>query len=134
MGFTDKLLTGGGVLVAGVVARYFYVEARETARRKSSPLQFTQALPAELFSSLAHEVGRQTKSVDRVSVEGASITIYVRSNSGLTGWTSEIDFNDYGHITGNYWLTSENQKSILPAHYADTLQEKILQRVATPLS
>lgn len=44
MGFRDKLLTGGGVLLLAATARTLYRNAQETARRKNSPLRFDEVL------------------------------------------------------------------------------------------
>ncbi|RYC05751.1 hypothetical protein [Nocardioides zhouii] len=100
MGFIEKLLTGGGVVVTAVMAIAAYREAQETKRRQSSPLSFDDGLPRSDFVEMARDVAKRTQRVDRVEVTGMTVTLYVRSNSGLSEWTAEVDFNDYGRLTG----------------------------------
>ena len=61
-----------------------------------------------------------------------TVTLHVKSNSGLSTWSAELDFNDYGHLTGAYWLSTENTQSIIPKHFADALQEQVRSRVSSP--
>ena len=44
-----------------------------------------------------------------------------RSQSGLTSCDFEIDFNDYWHITGKYWISSENPESSIPKHITQNI-------------
>ena len=55
--------------------------------------------------------------------------IDVRSNSGLTTWSARVDFNDYGHLTGNYWLETDNTESVIPEHFANSMQAEIRTRI-----
>jgi hypothetical protein len=79
--------------------------------------------------AIARDVAKGTPRVEDVVVTGMSVTLFVRSNSGLTTWTAEIDFNDYGHLTGTYWLSTENSASLIPEHFANALQAQIQHRV-----
>lgn len=56
---------------------------------------------------------------------GAKVYGSVRSQSGLTEWDFTIDFNDYGKISGAYWLWSENEDSLIPEYIAKEMQKKI---------
>ena len=49
----------------------------------------------------------------------------VRTQSGLSEWDFKVDFNDYGHITGKYWLSSDNDDSNIPGHVADNMSTMI---------
>lgn len=129
MGVLDKLLTGGGIVVAGLLARSAYQDAQETRRRRASPLCFDEGVTQSEFIALARDVGKRTPRVGDVVVTGMSVTLFVRSNSGLSTWTAEIDFNDYGHLTGTYWLSTENSDSVIPEHFANALQAQIQSRV-----
>jgi hypothetical protein len=40
-----------------------------------------------------------------------------------------LDFNDYGDLTGKYWLSQENYDSDLPQKFARTIQEEIKRRL-----
>jgi hypothetical protein len=45
-----------------------------------------------------------------------TVTLRVGSISGLSTWEAEIGFNHYGHLTGAYWLDTENTDSLIPEH------------------
>lgn len=129
MGFFDKLLVGGGVVLAGALARSWHkdakLEAEEIARRKNSPLHFDDGVSEGVFAAIASDVGRGTTRVQQVTVSGMTVFIEVGSNSGLTTWSAQIDFNDYGHLTGAYWLNSDNSDSLIPRHFANEMQGRI---------
>lgn len=129
MGFFDKVLTGGGIVLAGLIAGSAYGQAQETRRRRSSPLCFDEGVTQTEFIAMAREVARRTPRVKDVVVNGMSVALSVRSNSGLSSWTAEIDFNDYGHLTGTYWLTTDNSASLIPEHLAKSLQAEIRSRI-----
>lgn len=84
MGLLDKLLIGGGVVVAGIQAIAAYSEAQETKRRKSCPLTFNDGLTQSDFVEIARDVAKGTTRVDHVAVTGVTVTLRVRSNSGLS--------------------------------------------------
>lgn len=125
MGFLDKLLVGGFAVLIGSVFR----GAQETKRRKNSPLRFDSRLSAQEFADIASRIARKTPRVVWVDTTGMAVTLTVRSNSGLTTWTAEVDFNDYGRLTGTYWLNSENAQSTIPRFFANALQEEVVKRV-----
>jgi hypothetical protein len=124
MGLLDKLLIGGGVAVAGIQAIAAYSEAQETKRRKSCPLSFNDGLTQSDFVEIARDVAKGTTRVGHVAVTGVTVTLHVRSNSGLSTWTAEVDFNDYGRVTGAYWLKTDTD-SIVPKHFAEAVKKRI---------
>lgn len=130
MGLFDKVLVTGGVALAGAVARSMYKDAQETKRRKDSPLHFDEGLTEREFDDIARATAQRTPRVQAAVTDGMTVTLYVKSNSGLTSWKAEVDFNDYGRLTGKYWLHSENSDSVIPKHFADAVREQILGGVA----
>ena len=141
MGLLDKLLTGGGVVLIGVLARTVYQDAREklqnaqeTKRRKSSPLCFDEVVTKSQFIETARDVAMRTPRVEDVTVTGMTVFLRVGSISGLSTWGAEIDFNDYGHLTGAYWLRTENDDSLIPHHFANAMQAQIKSRVSRTVS
>lgn len=125
MGFLDKLLVGGvAALVGGGIVRT-YRSAQETNRRKNTPITFDGGLTQQEFDAVSTRVAERTPRVSRIAVNGVTVLLEVRSNSGLSTWTAEIDFNDYGRLTGNYWLQSANTQSPIPEFFAHSVQEEI---------
>ena len=128
MGFLDKVLIAGGAAIAGALARSIVGDALETQRRRSSPLSFDDGVSREEFAAIAQDAARRAPRVSRVDVAGMTATLHVRSNSGLTTWTAQVDFNDYGHLTGAYWITTENDESLIPEHFARAVRAEIEKR------
>jgi hypothetical protein len=141
MGLTDKLLAAGGVALVGAVVRNALKgaeearrEAEETERRRLSPLRFDERLTQSDFSDLVQNVAASTPRVAVARVDGMTVTLYVASISGLSTWKAEIDFNDYGRLSGAYWLDSENSDSSIPEHFADMVRAQINSRMTGALS
>lgn len=137
MGLVDKALVGGAVVLAGFLARTlhdagkeFKRQAEEEQRRKNSPLVLDPRLGYQDFQDLVGEIAKTTPRVVGVRISGLVVFLEVRSNSGLTTWSATIDFNDYGHLTGRYWLTTENTQSPIPNVFADSVKVEIQKRVA----
>lgn len=127
--FLDRLVHGGGSLV-NIAAEILFADVLETRRRKNSPLHFDQVLSQSAFTQMVREIAaKDVPRVVDVVVSGMTITLRVASNSGLSTWTTEIDFNDYGHLTGKYWLQTENSQSLIPRHFATAVQAQIEGRV-----
>lgn len=136
MGLVDKALVGGAVALAGFVARTLYVDGKESKRqaeeeqrRKNSPFVFDPRLGYQDFQYLVGEIAKTTPRLVGVRIGGLVVFLEVRSNSGLSTWSARIDFNDYGHITGQYWLSSDNSQSPIPKFFADSLRVEIQKRV-----
>lgn len=130
MGLLDKLLAAGGVAVVGAAATGAYRNAQETKRRKNSPLCFDEGMTQNEFIEIVREAAERAPRVQNVVTTGMSVTLYVKSNSGLSTWKAEIDFNDYGHLTGEYWLQSENPDSLIPKYFVNAVRAQIVGRAA----
>lgn len=100
--------------------------AEEERRRKSIACHFTDGISKEEFEVIARKAGKHIKRLTDLSVDGPVVYGTVRSQSGLSEWGFKADFNDYGHITGRYWLTSDNDDSSIPDHIADNISSMII--------
>ena len=121
MGLGDKLAVGVGVAFLGAVVRDAYKNAQEAAknsqetkRRKESPLRFDKGITQSEFVEMANLAAKRTPRLANVAVSGMTVTIQVRSNSGLSIWAAEVDYNDYGHLTGTYWIHTGNSRLDYP--------------------
>ena len=130
MGLLDKVLTGASIVALGIRAVATYSESQETKRRKSSPLSYSDDLTQSDFAEVARDVAKRTPRVDVVVVKGVTVTLRVQSNSGLSSWTAEVDFNDYGRLTGAYWLKADTD-SLVPEHFAKAVQKQVVERLST---
>ena len=96
----------------------------------STPFSFPFNLSADNFEQIAIQTA---KPIKRLTVEVRKTIIYgsVLTNSGIDRWCFELDFNDYGRLTGNYyWNYCENNESSLPDKYAERLKQNILNRLS----
>lgn len=128
--------TIGGTIAAGAIGSVIAKgmaenrrAAEEERRRKTSRPRFDERLTRSGFIEIAEQIAQAAPRVEEVQVDGMTITIYVKSNSGLSSWKAVIDFNDYGLLTGQYWLNTENSQSKIPEHFANAVQAEIRSRV-----
>jgi len=134
VGFLEKVLWVGGAAVVGAAVRGSRKAAREHQRRVGSPLSFDDGITEQEFARIAETAARGLPRLESVHVDGMTCAVRVRSNSGLSTWTARVDFNDYGHLTGTYWLKTENADSIIPEHLAKVIQAEIRGRLASSRS
>ena len=101
----------------------------EEERRRNTPCTFDGRITKEDFSLIAKKACKSVKRVSSFSVEGPVISAIVRSQSGISSWNFTIDFNDYGNITGKYWINKENSDSKIPLVIAQRMQEEITNKL-----
>lgn len=125
MTLLEKIVFGvfGGVLIKTISAAK--ESAEEERRRKNTPCYFNDGISKEQFDVIVKRASKHIKRLTKLTVDGAIVHGTVRTQSGLSEWNFEIDFNDYGHITGRYWISSDNSDSNIPSHIADNITKMI---------
>lgn len=98
----------------------------EEEKRKSTSCKFSDDISEYEFGLMVCKAGKFIKRLETLYVNGAIVYGTVKSQSMLSTWSFQIDFNDYGHITGSYWITSENSDSTIPSRIAKDIRESIL--------
>ena len=94
-------------------------------KRKATPCFFKDGISAEEFKKIALHVGEKHRRVKNISVKGPVIYCTVESQTGNSNWDFNVDFNNWGHITGTYWSQTDNNDSSIPKHYGDMVAEEI---------
>ena len=126
MGFFSGLLMVGaaGLVLKGISESR--KEREEEERRRNTPCKFNKGLSKEDFAEIVEQAisGIKRKKME-ISISGPIIKGVVVSQSGLSRWSFSIDFNDYGKISGKYWIKSENNDSTIPKHIAEEIKAKI---------
>lgn len=122
MGFLLKAL-GVGLAVAGVKKIKNNIE--EENRRKNSVCRFDGDISREEFYVMVKRGGKGIKRITSLYADGPIAYGTVRSQSGISDWCFRIDFNDYGKITGRYWLSTDNDDSDIPKNVADRISQMI---------
>lgn len=123
------LMGAGAVALAayGIVAGVR--SSKETAKRRGTPVEWDPRFPRDAFLDVVNKTAQKLPRVYASGADGLIVTIHVKSNSGLTRWKAEVDFSDYGRLTGKYWITSENIQSPIPKALADAIMAEVRARV-----
>lgn len=101
----------------------------EEKKRRSSLPMFTDGISEAQFREFAFSAAKKTPRLDEVNIQGMSIELRIRSNSRLSVWSICIDFNDFGHLTGKYWIIGDENNSSVPTYFAREMQDLILYRL-----
>ena len=98
-------------------------EREEKERRLSYPCDFNNNITKEDFITAVYACQKSIKRIKNITIDGVTVHGLVTSQSGLSEWEFSIDFNDYGKLTGNYWIESDNEDSVIP----EVLAKKIVE-------
>lgn len=82
--------------------------------RKNTPCQFNDGISYEDFTHIVKSSKKHIKRIKETFVDKAVVYCKVESQTGCSDWNFQVDFNDWGHLTGTYWKTSENSDSNIP--------------------
>lgn len=97
----------------------------ENRKRKNCKIEYDDNLSFDDFEQLALKIAKPIKRL-HINVYDGYIVGTVTTTSGVNKWDFEIDFNDYGKITGEYWWSyRENTESTIPEKYAEELSQSI---------
>lgn len=88
--------------------------ANVNAERNETPCYFKDGISREEFEVLARKAGKRIQRVKKITIYGPLVECEVESQTGYTSWHFTIDFNNWGHVTGTYWIATENDDSIVP--------------------
>ncbi|MCD8383365.1 MAG: hypothetical protein LUC39_00150 [Clostridiales bacterium] len=94
-------------------------------KRRATPCPFRDGIAYSDFYRFAHSVSNQFKRINRTDIDGPVVSCIVKSQTGISSWIFTVDFNNWGHVDGTYWLWQENSDSSIPKHYANELSAKI---------
>lgn len=129
MGFLHWVVGAG---VAGHLIKKVRQSAREAAeeraeqeRRKSTPCRFIDGFSEYEFEQMVKRASKSIRRVSEVSVDGPNVYGVVQSQSGISEWKFKLDFNDYGHITGTFWCSSDNDDSNIPERLGEMIKNEI---------
>ena len=132
MGFWEVVAIGAlGSFISKMISN-----AQETAeeeerkrkkeeKRKNTPCNFGDGISEEQFEIIARRACKHIKRLTDFKINSPVIYGRVRANSGISEWSFQVDFNDYGHITGEYWLFSDNDDSSIPKKIAEDIKNMI---------
>lgn len=121
-----------GIAATGYIIKLLRDSSKEEAeryaeeqRRKNSKCTFEDGIARASFEKLVKNTAKSIKRISSITVDGPIVHGVVQSQSGISEWNFTIDYNDYGHITGRYWLSSDNDDSTIPERLADMISSAI---------
>lgn len=114
---------GIGLTIAG--AKKIKHNIGEEIKRKNTICRFDGGISKEEFYTMVKCGGKGIRRITSLYAEGAMVYGTVRSNSGISDWCFRIDFNDYGKLTGTYWLSTGNIDSNIPKLVASRIAQQI---------
>ena len=100
----------------------------ETQYRRSIPCYFSDGIRYIDFEQIVKKNAKLIKRIIRVEVHQTDVIGTAISQSGLSDWRFLIDFNDYGHLTGRYWTSTDNLDSNIEQILAKRISEEIIAR------
>lgn len=122
MGF---LLNALCVSLAVVGIKEIKSSIEEENRRKNTVCRFDGEISKEAFYVMVNRSGKGIKRITNLYANGTIVYGTVRSQSGISDWCFCIDFNDYGKLTGAYWLSADNNDSVIPKTVAERIAKQI---------
>lgn len=103
-----------GIGIATLVGAKIVKNKVEDNKRRNIECTFSDGISEDEFEEIVLYEARHIKRITNVRVIGPYIYGSVRSQSGISSWDFNLDFNDYGHITGTFWSSSGNNDSEIP--------------------
>ncbi len=105
-------------------------KAQEEKRKSLSKTVFDGNISQDEFNSFVQFIASKYDRIESVDIKTSVITVTVRSISGISDWCFAVDFNDYGQLTGKYYiLYSENTDSGIPEAFANRVRRAIISRM-----
>ena len=98
---------------------------QQEVQRRQTPYHFTDGFTEKEFKQIVHSSISNIKRITTYHVDGPFVYCTVIAQSGISMWNFMIDFNYYGHITGWYTISTENDDSNIPKIVADRISKKV---------
>ena len=100
-------------------------------RRQNTPFCYPDYLTQEQFEEISKvSIKPMKKKFANYGVVDGKFYGTVISQSGISEWDFVVDFNDFGKLTGEYWLQSENEDSTIPRRVAETIRYAVCEILA----
>ena len=100
-------------------------------RRQNMPFCYPDYLTHEQFEEIAKvSIKPMRKKFSNYGVVDGKFYGTIISQSGISEWDFVVDFNDFGKLTGEYWLQSENHDSTIPRRVAETIRYAVCEILA----
>lgn len=112
-----------------VLLRELEERRKSNERRKRMAFRFYCDMNSKEFAQVVSDSRKGIKRLVSISCAGPLVRGVVRSQSNLTEWRFWLDFNDWGRLTGSYWITSENNDSVIPKVVGDRISSSVILKI-----
>lgn len=99
--------------------------AEEAERRRNCPRIFNDGITRDEFTVIVKRAKKGIKRIAELTTDEMIVSGVVHSQSGISDWKFKIDFSDYGHLTGKYWISTDNSDSDIPEIIAGRISDAI---------
>ena len=93
--------------------------------RENTPCLFQDGLSQEEFEKVALFHANKIRRVVYAEVNNSTVFCTVESQQGISTWDFLLDFNNWGHVNGTFWIDSENWDSSIPSIVGNAISEEI---------
>ena len=94
-------------------------------KRRYTSCKFYNSITEMAFDQLVSEIVPKLPRYVSHNRNGAIVHVTFKSNSGLTEWSARIGFCEYGTLTPNYWIESDNGDSPLPDYLGREIAKQL---------
>lgn len=101
-------------------------QKKNVVKWENAHCNFKDGISKKQFENMVRQAYKSTKRLTALYNKGTVVYGTVKSQSGLTEWHFNIDFNDCGYITGQYWINSDNDDSDIPEKIAQIISLNIV--------
>ncbi len=123
------LAVGAGAVKLSIDKTKDYIYEKQAAYAEKKHAEHVARLFCRIsageFERIVHKAESGIPRLVRVQVYNAQVLGIVESKSGLTEWGFTLDFDDCGSLTGNYTLSSGNEKSAIPNALGRRIQREL---------
>lgn len=101
-------------------------EDLEENRRRNTPFNFTDGISSNEFKRIVGSCACEIREICYLKVDGPLVYCKVDAKRDGKSWNFRIDFNDYGHLTGNWWAFYESDDPEIPTRLANSISNRIV--------
>ncbi len=113
-------------LVVSIILKNKRTQKPQKARRREdTPCKFVSVSQTEFENIVNNSIKFNRELV--ASIDGTVVTFTVQSDNDTPINSFKLDFNDYGYVTGKYWLDCENYscEHSNPLNIANEIKEEL---------
>lgn len=102
------------------------LKVEEENKRANTTFIYPSQISSNDFDEIVYKSIKPIKNrIKTIHVCNGIVTGTVVSITGLSEWTFTLDFNDYGSLTGRFWVKTENSQSNIPQRLGTVIKMQV---------